>query len=35
LEIKTIHVCHCIFSNVTWNAMKRSAPRVECVFEHT
>jgi hypothetical protein len=34
LKIKTIHVCHCIFLTMSRNAMRKSAPRVECVFEH-
>jgi hypothetical protein len=34
-----IHVYHCMshctFSIVSWNAMRKSVPRAECVFEHT
>jgi hypothetical protein len=34
-KIKTIHIFHCIFLTVSQNAMKKSVPRVECVFQHT
>jgi hypothetical protein len=35
MKIKTIHVCHCVLLTVSQNAMRKSAPRAECVFEHT
>ena len=34
-KIKTIHFFHCIFLTVSRNAMRKSVPRVECVFQHT
>jgi hypothetical protein len=35
MKIKTIHVCHCIFLTMSWNAMRKNVPRAECLFEHT
>jgi hypothetical protein len=34
-KIKTIYDCHCIFLTVSQNAMRKNAPRAECLFEHT
>jgi hypothetical protein len=34
-KIKTIHFFHYIFLTVSRNAMRKSVPRAECVFQHT